>query len=439
MVLKIYEIQNKGKGIITTILPENLLLLTLPPVAIGLQDVLDEQQPLTGSTNLVTITGGGALNIYGQGGFGSLLSLNQDSGLLASFPTTTIGICDGFGFALNSLGFFQDKTILKDTVNQKGIENAGDYEGNFTARSLVTKQYADSLVSTTPDATTILKGKVKLAGDLGGTADLPTTPTAIHKTGDESGLTGIKTWTNTGATQVNGIKLINNGTVLSKVLGIDNTSAGFGALINNTSSGHGLYIVNNNTGFGTQIDNTSSGKGLFIVNASTGNSISLDNQAGNGTALVINGGASSTGLLIVGKNNTADTFTLDKLGNITANSFTKTGGTAQQILLANGTVEDVNKQKEIITNYTLTDADNGYTIFVNNSATPITITINTTVTIPNFCVGFIQEGTADVTFVGTGVTLSNPIGLKSKGQEYQTFLERKLATSAYYLLGNTKV
>lgn len=40
--------------------------------------------------------------------------------------------------------------------------------------------------SATPDATTTVKGKVKLAGDLGGTADLPTTPTSVHKTGNET-------------------------------------------------------------------------------------------------------------------------------------------------------------------------------------------------------------------------------------------------------------
>jgi hypothetical protein len=39
--------------------------------------------------------------------------------------------------------------------------------------------------NSTPDATNSVKGKLKLAGDLGGTADLPTTPTAIHTTGNE--------------------------------------------------------------------------------------------------------------------------------------------------------------------------------------------------------------------------------------------------------------
>lgn len=94
----------------------------------------------------------------------------------------------------------------------------------------------------------------------------------------------------------------------------------------------------------------------------------------------------------------------------------------------------INLQKVITTsNYVLTDADNDYTIFVNNGATAISISLGV-ITIPNFSVGFIQEGTADVTFVG----VTNPIGLKLKGQGYQAFIERKLSTSTYYLLGNTK-
>ncbi|MFY7885375.1 MAG: hypothetical protein ACOVOV_11105, partial [Dolichospermum sp.] len=45
------------------------------------------------------------------------------------------------------------------------------------------KGYVDGLItsSATPDATTTVKGKIKLAGDLGGTADLPTVPELAFK------------------------------------------------------------------------------------------------------------------------------------------------------------------------------------------------------------------------------------------------------------------
>jgi hypothetical protein len=39
---------------------------------------------------------------------------------------------------------------------------------------LTNKQYVDSLIASgVPDATTVLKGKIKLSGDLSGTADTP--------------------------------------------------------------------------------------------------------------------------------------------------------------------------------------------------------------------------------------------------------------------------
>jgi hypothetical protein len=64
----------------------------------------------------------------------------------------------------------------------------------------------------TPDATVTTKGILKLTGDLGGTADNPTTPTAIHKIGDEikhgiltlsNGLKIVGNTTSTTATKVN--------------------------------------------------------------------------------------------------------------------------------------------------------------------------------------------------------------------------------------------
>jgi hypothetical protein len=36
---------------------------------------------------------------------------------------------------------------ITDTLNSKGLENTGDYEANFTDRSLVTKQYADGIIA----------------------------------------------------------------------------------------------------------------------------------------------------------------------------------------------------------------------------------------------------------------------------------------------------
>ncbi len=85
------------------------------------------------------------------------------------------------------------------TTDARYVNVAGDtMEGNLTvptgkkliltdiptnATDATNKSYVDGLVtsSATPDATTSVKGKIKLAGDLGGTADAPTVPSLLDK------------------------------------------------------------------------------------------------------------------------------------------------------------------------------------------------------------------------------------------------------------------
>lgn len=95
----------------------------------------------------------------------------------------------------------------------------------------------------------------------------------------------------------------------------------------------------------------------------------------------------------------------------------------------------VNLQKEISGDYTLTSADTEYTIFINNGSSPVTITVPTGL-VANFEAGFIQEGTGVVTFSAAGTTINTATGLKIKGQRYQAFIEKKLSSETFYLLGN---
>ena len=299
---------------------------------------------------------------------------------------------------------------------------------------------------TVPDATTTIKGILKLANDLGGTADAPTTPTAIHKTGNET-FTGTKSATNTANTAFgvnSGISLINAGS--------NNNGAVF-KLVNNTGSQRGISIDNQGI-YGVELKSNGA-VGMYVDHLSTSTAISIDQSTtttgtslgiareGGGKAIFIND-LSNTGtgdVIVYAKGNANTTlFKLSDDGSITANSYIKTGGTSTQMLMADGSVKENqdNLQKVITTSTVILDTDNNHTIFINNGATPITITIDSSITLPNFCVGFVQEGTGDVTFVGTGVSLTNPVGLKSKGQGYATFIERKLNTSNYFSLGDTK-
>ena len=105
---------------------------------------------------------------------------------------------------------------------------------------------------------------------------------------------------------------------------------------------------------------------------------------------------------------------------------------------ANWATIDFNPQKTISANYTLTAADNGYSILVLNAATAITITIPSGLP-ASMQVGFIQDGTGDVTFAGSTLNCAVIGATKIKGQYEQAYLEKKGANEVYYLLGNVKV
>jgi len=113
------------------------------------------------------------------------------------------------------------------------------------------------------------------------------------------------------------------------------------------------------------------------------------------------------------------------------------GGVSQILNKPAIPVDTNNLQKTITASYTLTQADNNYVIVINNNSTAINITVPSGLS-NNFFVGFIQNGTADVSFLSSGTTFRNSIGFKIKGQWYQAALEQEGTSNVYYLLGNTK-
>lgn len=125
---------------------------------------------------------------------------------------------------------------------------------------------------------------------------------------------------------------------------------------------------------------------------------------------------------------------------------TNTTYTAGGGLSLTGTVFSVENLQKVLTypadftasNYTLTNADNNYEIIINNGATAVSITVPAGLT-SKIGVGFTQKGTGNVTFISQSVTIHNPIGLKIKGQYYQTYLSQEGNTDIFYLGGNTKV
>jgi hypothetical protein len=98
-----------------------------------------------------------------RGDFLTYVTGDQHSaGISISRPTGVIGI-NLFGDPSTS------SATVTDTINLKGLEYADDYEANFTDRSLVTKQYVDTEISTTTTVTqvtpvTVLASSFTLVG-----------------------------------------------------------------------------------------------------------------------------------------------------------------------------------------------------------------------------------------------------------------------------------
>lgn len=100
--------------------------------------------------------------------------------------------------------------------------------------------------------------------------------------------------------------------------------------------------------------------------------------------------------------------------------------------------EITNLQKEITASYVLQTTDNNYTLIINNGITPISITINNTLP-SNGIVYFIQQGTGDVNFNVSGVTINSPGSMtKIKGQNYWACLTKVGSSTVYQLLGSLK-
>lgn len=109
------------------------------------------------------------------------------------------------------------------------------------------------------------------------------------------------------------------------------------------------------------------------------------------------------------------------------------------------TANEIETQQKVITyptdfvgnNYTLTNSDNNFEIIINNGAIAVTITVPSGLS-SKIGVGFTQKGTGDVSYIESGTTINNPIGLKIKGQYYQTYLSQEANTDIFFLGGNTK-
>lgn len=144
---KIYELQNIGKGEITALNLSNFLLIQDSYVTPFLDDVM--------------YADGGNLR-YGHLIYvhESLQWLTQEDVLhrsvqemnYSSYESYPLIALHRIGVGINgtnterSLAFYKAKTVFRDALYNKGLEYDGDYEANFTNRSLITKQYVSGFI-----------------------------------------------------------------------------------------------------------------------------------------------------------------------------------------------------------------------------------------------------------------------------------------------------
>lgn len=97
-----------------------------------------------------------------------------------------------------------------------------------------------------------------------------------------------------------------------------------------------------------------------------------------------------------------------------------------------------NLQRTVTDSFTVLETDNNSTIIINNGATAITVTVPTGLT-EKFAVGFIQQGTGNVTFATSGTTINSPLDyLKIKGENFWAYLEKVGSSEVFQLAGELK-
>ena len=238
------------------------------------------------------------------------------------------------------------------------------------------------------------------------------------------------------------------------IINADLTDLGIVKTINNEviSPGQSLSIINNEpTGKAlvtkeyvqSIIPNTPDGSETKI---NSGNNISMTGSGTISNPYIINS-ISNAGSVYINPGDNVEIIGNGTVENpyVISSVYTNTTYLAGAGLVLSDTTFNIENLQKVITyptdftgtNYTLTNADNNYEIIVDNGATAVTITVPSGLT-SKIGVGFTQKGTGDISYTASGTTINNPIGLKIKGQFYQTYLSQELATNIFYLGGNTR-
>lgn len=206
--------------------------------------------------------------------------------------------------------------------------------------NIITVDYA------VPDATTLVKGIVRLGGDLAGTANSPTVPELANKVptsriiGTTSPLLGGGALTSDLALSIQQANSTQPGYLSASDWSTFYNKANDNAVVHLTGDETitGRKTFNSSTDIGIRSNNSGSGYGIYSENSSTGIGYYVANN-GQGKAFLVANALSSFGNMYEGSYNGTSNFVVNYLGEITASKFIKSGGTSSQFLKANGDLD----------------------------------------------------------------------------------------------------
>jgi hypothetical protein len=162
----------------------------------------------------------------------------------------------------------------------------------------------------------------------------------VIKAGNGEAIRVQKTSGSGNAVTITGGLLSAEAATLSGTLTISDTGTSSSIVITSNSTGSGaINLTKNTSGTGIRVTNNGVGEGIFTNNTSTGSGITIGN-ASTGKGLIIANAAAATGDPFIYTLGGAAFMKakIDYLGNITGNTFVKTGGTSSQFLMADGSV-----------------------------------------------------------------------------------------------------
>lgn len=250
------------------------------------------------------------------------------SGLLVNSGST------GEGVRVNNSGTGTGVTISNSStgvgLNVNGGSSVGIQTSNTTGQSIFNNNTGtgDGIVS---------NGNVSSSGLLFVGQNAGVNTFTVNKTGDIVGNT-----LNLGGT---GDIVLDNGTTtaISNFPTLDGTQTFTGYnQFNNNDATPAIRVINSSaTGSGAEFQNQITG-GIGITGTNNVDGVFFSGSNANaGSFFKINGGASSTGFLWEGQNNGTTTSTINKEGDVVANTLAITGGTGANVLLDDGTTTPV--------------------------------------------------------------------------------------------------